>query len=289
LKLVTLNNPVYPFRLKEIHAPPPVLWVAGDFQPEDDLAVAVVGSRAATEYGLKTSGRLAEELGAAGVTVVSGAAVGIDAAAHWGAVNAGGRTIGVLGCGLDVIYPRRNQGLLEKIPAFGALISEFPLGTEPQAGQFPVRNRVIAGLSLAVVVVEADERSGALITARQALEENRDVFAVPGQAGATKSRGTHALLKQGARLVENGRDIIEEIAPQLGLPGQRSQPVRPPQPAMNAEEQGIYVALEDGPLHIDVLSRKTGLPPAQIAAALLHMELRGLIKQLPGTRYMRNG
>ncbi|MBU2547472.1 MAG: DNA-processing protein DprA [Proteobacteria bacterium] len=286
-RLMILGDADYPGRLKEIHAPPPVLWVSGDIRPEDEAAVAIVGSRGATDYGRDTARRLAVELAEAGVTVVSGLAIGIDAAAHRGALEAGGRTFAVLGCGLDVVYPRPNVDLHHQVPRAGALISEFPMATSPEPGHFPVRNRVIAGLSIAVVVVEAAERSGALITARLALEENRDVLAVPGRVGSIKSRGTHALLKQGARLVETGRDVIEEVAPQLA--GRLGKPRTPVGAGvrMDADEERVWLVLNDEPLHIDPLCRKLGLSPSRLAPMLLSLELKGLVKQLPGTRYIR--
>ncbi len=286
LTLVTLNDPRYPSRLKEIHSPPSILWAAGDFQTEDAAAVAIVGSRGATDYGREHSGRLARELAGAGVTVVSGMAMGIDAAAHRGALEAGGRTIGVLGCGLDVIYPRVNRDLFEKVPRSGVLLSEYPLGTEPQPGFFPVRNRIIAGLSVAVVVVEAAERSGALITADLALEQNREVLALPGRVGSIKSRGTHALLRQGARLVESAADILEEIGPQLGA--RPASAAKKEEPAdLTPKEKQVWDALGAEPLHVDQLSRQAGLTPAGLAPVLLELEIRSLVKQLPGMRYIR--
>lgn len=290
-KLMTWHDPLYPPRLKEIPDPPPVLWLDGDVSESDQAAVAIVGSRGATDYGRSISARLAAELAEAGICVVSGMAMGIDAAAHRGALEAGGRTIGVLGCGVDLIYPRVNRDLFEAVPRSGALISEFPLGAEPRPGNFPLRNRVIAGLSAAVVVVEASERSGALITARLALEQNRDVLAVPGRVGSVKSRGTHALLKEGARLVETARDILDEIGPQLGLrtPG-RSRPKSASEPVANLTPEGrrIWDALGDDPVHVDMIGRRSGLTSAGMAPVLLELELKGLIRQLPGMRYIKD-
>ncbi|MEW6263590.1 MAG: DNA-processing protein DprA [Thermodesulfobacteriota bacterium] len=296
---VTLEDDAYPVRLKEIPTPPPLLWLKGDLQASDQAAVALVGSRSATEYGLQTAVRLAGELAAAGVTVVSGGALGIDTAAHGGALEAGGRTLCVLGCGLDVDYPRANRALFQRITGQGALISEFPLGTIPQAANFPIRNRIISGLSVAVVVVEAAEKSGALITARLALEQNRDVLAVPGRALAAKSAGANSLLKQGARLVESGQDVLDEILPQLqGLstgPALTRQPrlpwEKPPAPEpddLSPDEKNVWAILAGEPAHVDALGRRLGLPPPKLATLLLEMEIKGLVKQLPGQRYTRN-
>ncbi len=286
IKLITLNDQAYPPRLKEIYDPPPLLWINGEISEADHIAIAIVGSRGATAYGREISSRLSGDLAAAGVSVISGMALGIDSAAHQGALNAGGRTLAVLGCGVDVCYPKPNTDLFRRIPRQGALISEFRLGTKPEPGFFPLRNRVISGLSLGVVVVEAGSRSGSLITARLALEQNREVFAVPGRVASAKTQGTHALLKQGARLVETARDILDEITPQIK--------VKPPVPKQKApvhEPDGkagrIWEALSEGALHIDKLGRMIKLKPAEMAPLLLEMELKGLIRQLPGMRYIR--
>lgn len=302
-RLITSQDDDYPPRLGEIHDPPPILWTDGDILKEDNAAVAIVGSRAATEYGRKMSAKLARELAETGITVVSGVAMGIDAAAHAGALAANGRTIGVLGCGLDIIYPRVNKNLYRQIPGAGALLSEFPLGSEPNRGRFPRRNRIISGLSAAVVVVEAGSRSGAAITARLALEQDRDVLAVPGRAGAEQSKGAHLLLRQGAKLVENGRDILEEILPQLEgfklrkevpdgrlplLSDLKKESEQVNTADMNGEESLIWELLGRETHHIDMLGRALGWPQPKLTAALLNMELKGLVKQLPGMRYTRN-
>ncbi|MFH1090358.1 MAG: DNA-processing protein DprA [Pseudomonadota bacterium] len=285
-RLVRLCDAEYPPRLKQISDPPGVLWVEGELKEEDHTAVAIVGSRTPTDFGRRMSARLAGDLASAGVTVVSGMALGIDAAAHSGALAARGRTIGVLGCGLDVVYPPPNRDLYRKVPGSGALISEFPMGTQPEAGHFPQRNRIIAGLCVAVVVVEAGEKSGALITARLALDENREVFAVPGLAGSARSQGTHMLLKQGARLVETAADILEEVSPQL------EKHLKPPRIEPEPEEMSrvellVWEALSEDPVHLDVLGRKVGWTPSQMAPVLLNMELRGLIRRLPGNLYAK--
>jgi len=286
-RLITLQDKSYPSRLARIPDPPPVLWTAGELGPADAPAVAIVGARGATDYGRETATRLAADLAGAGICIVSGLALGIDAAAHRGALAAGGRTIGVLGCGLDVVYPRPNRDLFEKVPRSGALVSEFPLGTLPQPANFPVRNRIIAGLSLAVVVVEAAEKSGALITARLALEQNREVLAVPGRVGSVKSRGAHALLRQGARLVETARDVLEEIGPQVEKAARpETQPLPPP--AMTPEERQVWEIITQEPAHVDLIGRKAGLSPAKLAPVLLELELKGCVRQLPGQKYVRS-
>jgi len=287
-KLITLHDPSYPSRLKEIHDPPPLLWVDGEFREADQLAVAIVGSRGATEYGREVSFRLAAGLASAGVSVVSGMALGIDAAAHRGAMSTGGRTLAVLGCGVDVVYPTPNRDLYQHIPKQGAVLSEFRLGTKPEPGFFPVRNRIISGLSLGVVVVEAGDRSGALITARLALEQNREVFAVPGRVSSEKNRGSHALLKQGARLVETVQDILEEIAPQLESGAEKPRPPETTHPPDLTEDQRrLWGVLSEVPLHVDQIGRQLNLTPARLAPLLLEMELSGFIRQLPGMRYIK--
>jgi DNA processing protein len=255
----------------------------------------VVGSRLASVYGRYTTEKISRELALQGITIVSGLARGIDAAAHKGALAGKGRTIAVLGCGLDIIYPPENEGLAEAIAAHGALVTEFPFGTPPNAPNFPSRNRIISGISLGVVVVEAGEKSGSLITARIAAEQGRSVFAVPGEIGAAGSRGTHRLIKQGAVLIENIEDILEEILPQAGVP--MSAP-DPPSPALRPDSErpapegkgsdllppGNLTGLGDA---IDALIASSGLPAQQVLNALLVLELRGLIRQMPGKQFLR--
>jgi len=215
VKVVPFTDSTYPARLRMIPDPPPLLYVKGDIRSEDEKAVAVVGSRSASDYGRRVARDLCRGLASLGFTIVSGMARGIDGTAHGTALNAGGRTIAVLGSGVDRAYPAEHQQLYQRISENGAVISEFPLGTRPMAFNFPARNRLISGLSLGVVVVEATEKSGSLITAALALEQGREVFAVPGEVGASRSRGAHRLIRQGAKLVETVDDIMEEIAPQL--------------------------------------------------------------------------
>ena len=214
-RLVTQTESEYPERLRQIHDPPPFLYIRGRFTPQDDLAIALVGARTASTYGRKMARELAHELAGCGVCVVSGLARGIDSEAHQASLEAGGRTIAVLGSGLDVMYPREHIALAERIAESGAVVSEFSFGSQPEAGNFPYRNRVISGISLGTVVVEATEKSGSLITAQCALDQNREVFAVPGPVTASRSRGPHRLIKDGAKLVESIDDILSEIAPAL--------------------------------------------------------------------------
>ncbi len=215
IQTLTLSDPGYPRRLREIHTPPPMLYVKGTLLAEDEAAVAIVGTRSATLYGRSQATRFGEELAKCGITVVSGLAEGIDAAAHEGALRAGGRTIAVVGHGFSTLYPAHHRELAERITKSGCLISEFPMEEKPSPWNFPKRNRIISGLSLGVLVVEAPEKSGALITAKHAMEQGREVFAVPGPVTSFQSRGTHELLKDGATLVCDVQDILEELAPQL--------------------------------------------------------------------------
>lgn len=280
-RFLTLLDPGYPDNLKTIFDPPPVLYYRGEFTPGDAVAVAVVGSRRATPYGREVATKLAREMAAAGVTVVSGLARGIDSAAHRGAIEAGGRTLAVLGCGLDVIYPPENARLYAQVAEHGAVLSEFPLGSPPEAGHFPLRNRVISGLSRAVLVVEAARTSGSLITADCALEQGREVFAVPGPISSPYSWGTNNLIKQGAKLVQDVNDILSE----LGLSSQPSE--KPGLPDLTPQEEKVYSFFSERSLHIDELVRFTGLTVQEVTAILMMLELKGLVRQLPGKMFFR--
>jgi DNA processing protein len=281
--VLTFVDQNYPAQLREIADPPPLLYVKGELRASDK-AVAIVGSRSASEYGGRVARDLAAGLSAFGFTVVSGMARGIDGSAHESALSAGGRTVAVLGCGVDRVYPPEHATLYRHIVAQGAVVSELPVGTRPMAFNFPARNRLISGLSLGVVVVEATEKSGSLITASMAAEQGREVFAVPGLAGSSRSRGAHKLLRQGAKLVETVNDIIEEIAPQLV--GRASTPARRMLPE-NApiEARQIFALLEEGALQIDELIEGSGLTPSKVSQILLELELHGVLRQLPGKRY----
>lgn len=289
--VVARDTPQYPRWLAEIPDPPTIMYVQGTIKPQDAIAVAIVGSRHATSYGIQTAQRLAEGLARAGVTVVSGLARGIDAAAHRGALDAGGRTFAVLGSGLGKIYPPEHKDLALDVVQNGALISESPTLTEPMAGAFPQRNRIIAGLSLGVIVVEAAFRSGALITARHAYEQNRDVFAVPGRIDSNLSHGCHQLLRDGAKLVESIDDILEELGP-LPEAAQRDDggpPVhKPAELLLNANEKLVLTAIgENRVTTVDELIACSGLAVAQVLTTISVLEMRRLVTRVSGNSVMR--
>ncbi|MDD5559577.1 DNA-processing protein DprA [Candidatus Methylomirabilis sp.] len=287
LGLVRFGDERYPELLAAIYSPPPVLYLRGTIQPKDRVAVAIVGSRKATPYGSAMAEQISGELAERGVTIVSGMARGIDAAAHRGALDAAGRTIAVLGCGLGVTYPPEHAELADRIAAQGALISEFPIFTPPKPGHFPRRNRIISGLARGVVVIEAGLESGALITANYALEQGREVFAVPGQATSRSSSGCHQLIKAGAKLTEGWEDIWEELEPQLTLPTQAGRDVTCASPPLEQDEILIVDTLEAGPLQIDDLIDRTQLPAGKMASLLLSLMLKGMIEELPGKSFAK--
>jgi DNA processing protein len=287
-RFCTILDRDYPEGVRQIHDPPPFLYLKGEFRPEDRLAIAVVGSRRCTDYGRGVAYRLGWDLASRGFTVVSGLARGIDTAAHLGALEAGGRTIGVLGSGLGISYPAERELIKKSMEERGVLVTEFSMSAAPDAVNFPKRNRLISGLSLGVVVVEAAERSGALITASFALEQGREVFAVPGPIGSETSRGTHHLIKQGAKLVEGLDDILEELhAAKPTLP-ERTGGGRPPGEAtLTDEEEKIYTLLSHTPCPIDDLIMKANLAASTMSGLLLQLELKGKARQLPGLLYVR--
>ena len=279
--IVDILSERYPRLLMEIPDPPPYLYLLGELHGSEP-AVAIVGSRRASQYGLCTATRLARDLAARGVTVVSGMARGIDTAAHWGALKGGGRSIAVLGCGIDVVYPPENGALHRALAKGGALMSEFPLGTGPLAENFPRRNRIISALSRGVVVVEAGEQSGSLITARFALEQGREVFAVPGNVTASGSRGVNGLIKEGAKLVERVEDILEELAIDPGTP----ESTGAPHPfALTPQEAELFALICRGPLQIDDIIVASALTAGEVSATLLRLELKGAILRLPGEHF----
>lgn len=289
IDIVTYQDELYPLKLLEICDFPPLLYVKGCLK-KTDINISVVGSRLASTYGKYTTEKMSRELAYRGITIVSGLARGIDSAAHRGALTARGRTIAILGSGLDVIYPPENKKLFSAICENGAVVSEFPLGTPPRACNFPARNRIISGMSYGVVVIEAGEKSGSLITARLALEQGREVFAVPGTIDSTGSKGTNKLIKQGAKLIENTDDVLEEILPQLektSMPealsrsGQESCIVKKKENLSSTDRQIIEI-LSNSSLHIDDLISVTGLSPSDILSSLTTLELNGIIKQHPG-------
>lgn len=282
LSAVCYGDSDYPAVLKEIPDAPVVLYIKGTYQPEDRFGIAVVGSRKYSPYGEAITQKISGELASAGFTVISGMARGIDTFAHRSALASGGRTIAVLGSGLDVFYPAENKGLMEKIAASGCVMTEFPLGTEPNRENFPRRNRLISGLSMGVLVIEAAEGSGSLITASIALEQNREVFAVPGNITSANSAGTNMLIRQGARMVTRADDIIEELAPVLkGFI--RSETRR--EVELSAEEKGLCACMTCEPQHIDVISREIRLPVHKILDILLSLELKGVVRQSDGKRF----
>jgi DNA processing protein len=285
--ILCLGDPSYPLLLSEAPDPPLVLTVRGSFLREDALALAIVGSRRATPYGRETSRRLARDLASAGLTIVSGLARGVDGAAHEGALEAGGRTLAVLGSGLDDIYPREHRKLAERIAGQGAILSEFDLDEPPHARNFPRRNRVITGLALGTLVVEAAAKSGSLISARMALDQNREVFAVPGPVTSLLSEGTHALLRDGARLVTRAEDVLEELRPEVQ---EALAPVRRPEQAraeLDEEERKVLERLSDthDALDLDQILSSVPLAIDRVLAALTRLQVLGRISSLAGGLY----
>jgi DNA processing protein len=281
-EVLTQDDPRFPARLKEIPYPPPYLFVRGTLEPEDAQAVALVGTRAASFYGLKTCRRLAGTLAARGWRVVSGLARGIDTAAHQGALENGGRTLAVLGCGLDVVYPPENKKLYQQIPEQGALISEFPLGTPPEGRNFPVRNRLISGLSWAVVVVEAGSQSGTHITVQYALDQGREVLAVPGPVDSPNSIGPHRLIQQGAKLVHEVGDILQEL-PRAAAVSPTPRPTAVTEAAPRSlPGDPLLPFLGSDPVQLEELVQASRLPVAEVLSRLTMLELQGLIRELPG-------
>lgn len=313
--IVTISDDAYPPLLKQIDDPPALLYVIGKFPLPDTLSIAIVGSRSPTEYGKTTSQQLSHQLAARGVTVVSGFARGIDTCVHRGALEAGGDTIAVFGCGLSIIYPETNRALAEDIIKSGALISEFPMTMPPRGTNFPRRNRVISGLASGTLVVEASERSGSLITARHAAEQGREVFAIPGQIFSNVSRGTHSLINQGATLINSVDDLLDALPdyaqtlggessestrqpPSLKRPAKvvrpqpiekRSTPTSQPKANLNLtpDEQTVLSAMEADSVHIDEITRVTQLPIGKVSSLLVMLELKGVVQQLPGKQFVK--
>lgn len=284
ISVVTIFDNTYPKNLKNIYGSPKVLYYKGEFLPKDNLSIAIVGSRKATGYGMWTSKKIANELSHLGVTVVSGMANGIDTGAHEGALEGKGRTIAVLGSGIDIVYPARNKGLYKSICENGAVISEFPIGTKPLPYNFPQRNRIISGLSLGVVVVEAEERSGSLITAEIAAEQGKEVFAVPGNINSLFSRGTNKLIKDGAKIVTNVDDIIEEIY-ELHEKVKKINKHKLNISELSETEMKIVKCVSEGPIHCDSIVYKTGLDISTVTSTLTILELKDVIEEMPGKMY----
>jgi DNA processing protein len=285
LVVLSILDDDYPKNLKEIYDPPIIIYVKGIIKKEDSLSISIVGTRLPSYYGLSQAEKFSYVLAARGITVVSGMARGIDSASHKGALKAGGRTIAVLGSGLGVIYPSENRELFERISAFGAVISEFPVETPPNRENFPRRNRIISGLSLGTLVVEATKNSGSLITARFALEQNREVFALPGNVSSSGSIGTNKLIKEGAKLVEDIEDIIEEIEPFRKLVEKKKvgKESGPDFSTLDIKEKLFLKELSnDSPVHLDQIIAALNLPAGELIALAARLELKGMIKQLPG-------
>jgi DNA processing protein len=290
VNLIALGSTAYPPMLAQISDPPHVLYLRGALESRDERAVAIVGSRHCTAYGRRVAERFAAGLVQKGYTVVSGLARGIDGAAHHGALKAGGRTLAVLAGGLAKIYPPEHAELAERVRASGALLSEAPMSMQPMAGMFPARNRIISGLSKAVVIVEAAERSGALITARHAAEQGRTVFAVPGNIDSAASGGTNALIREGAILARSVDDILEElegVADQASVDGKTEAAPAGPPPGLDELQLRLWEGLAGSARYFDELVQQLGAGVPQVAAALMGMEMKRLVRRLPGSRYER--
>lgn len=294
-RLLTWDEPEYPMRLREIYDPPPLLYVAGNASLLSRHLIAVVGARRPTPYGNQMAERISRDLAARGIVVVSGLARGIDASAHRGALGApAGATIGILGCGVDVVYPKENRKIFEEIRERGAVVSEFPLGTFPAPQNFPIRNRIIAGMALGVVVVEAAQYSGSLITARLAMEFGREVYGVPGNATQASSFGPNHLIKQGAKLVTGWEDIVEELPTPIRAEltpvesvGQTER-VMLVEESLGPSERPIYSLLStDESCHVDQLVETSGLTSSEVLAALFNLEMKGIVRQLPGKQFLK--
>jgi DNA processing protein len=286
VNVLTIEDILYPENLKAIHYPPPVLYYKGTIAESDKNSISIVGSRKATYYGKMVAEKLSKDLALAGLTIISGMARGIDTAAHKGALSVNGRTIAVLGCGLDHIYPPENRRLAQEIQESGAIISEFPLFTLPERQNFPRRNRIISGLSLGTVIVEAAEKSGALITADFALDQGREVFAIPGNINSPLSNGSHNLIKQGAKLVDNYQDILEEIHIVLPQKTAEKEMVKE-NTSLTEEEKIIYRLITKEPIQIDEIIEASKLSAGKVSEVLLSLELKDLIKEIEGKRFIK--
>jgi DNA processing protein len=284
VKAFTWNDPGYPPRLKEVEDRPPVLYVRGELLPEDDWAIAVVGTRRVSMYGRQAAEQFATDLANQKITVVSGLARGVDAVAHRAVLTAGGRTIAVLACGLDMVYPPEHVKLAQEITQHGALVSDYPVGTQPRSEYFPRRNRILSALSLGVLVVEGDVDSGALITARVALDQNREVFAIPGSIYSPTHRGANKLIQEGeAKLVTKTADILEELNLTMATHQMALREVAP----ADATEAALLKVLSAQPAHIDDVQRASGLPIAAVSGALAMLELKGMVKQVGPMNFVR--
>jgi len=285
VRFITLRSPEYPANLKNIYDPPPFLFLKGKIKIDDQKALAIVGTRTPSPYGKLIAEKITRELAEKGMTIISGFARGIDSISHHHALEAKGRTIGVLGSGLDVIYPPENTKLAQRIEKDGAMISEFLLGTQPEGTNFPKRNRLISGLSLGVIIIEAGIKSGALITAKLALEQGREVFAIPGNISSKGSEGTNWLIKKGAVLVTRSEDIFEELKGLLT--GEEKEIKKEKIFTLSEQEQKIYQLLSAEPAHIDRIAKESELSTPRALSLLLNLELQGLVRQLSGKNFIR--
>lgn len=289
LNVLTFDDIAYPDLLKNIYDPPSILYFKGNPDVLSKRSIAIVGTRKPTSYGVATAERFAKELASLGFVIVSGFAYGIDTTAHRGALQAGGETVAVFGCGLDVIYPAENICLAEEIEDSGCMISEFPPGTQTSTWTFPQRNRIISGLTLGTIVVEGTQDSGSLITAKSALEQGREVFAVPGAVESENSRGPHWLIKQGAKLVESVEDILDELNIFIPKEHLNKDKVEKDLSGLSEREKQIYDILKQGALQIDSFSEKTNLPQQDVSSILMMLEIKGFIKQFPGKVFAAAG
>jgi len=289
-RIISINDDEYPVSLKEVYDPPAFLYAVGSLKQEDHDSVAIVGTRLPTEYGKTITEELCSALVQSGLTIVSGLARGIDTVAHSATIQSGGRTIAVTGCGLDIIYPQENIRLSQQIQNHGAILSEYHIGTKPDAGNFPKRNRIISGMTLGTVIIESSETGGAMITASYALDQNREVFAIPGEINRKQCRGTNKLIQQGrAKLILSADDIIEEIVSRFKFiqPDTNQVQSASPPPDLNMFEQKIYDVLSRQPLHIDHIAEKAGLSSSDSLVHLLSLEFKGVVKQLAGKMFSR--
>tara|TARA_B100000315_G_scaffold156954_1_gene145496 strand:+ start:5580 stop:6683 length:1104 start_codon:yes stop_codon:yes gene_type:complete len=286
--ILTFQDNIYPENLKKIYDPPPVLYMKGSIAKMDNVAVAIVGTRIPSRYGKLVTEKISAELAKRGVTIISGMASGIDSIAHRSAIAARGRTLAVFGCGVNMTYPTENINLKEMIIENGAVLSEFPMNTRPERTNFPMRNRIISGLSLGTIVIEAAEKSGALITSDFALEQGKDVFAVPGNINSPKSKGTNRLIKMGAKLVESADDIIEEFPYEVKMLLQTvsKQKEKTDLPELSVDEKKIYSLLSEEETHIDTLIQESNMPSQKVSALLIQMELKDVIKQQSGKMFV---
>ena len=287
VKVITIQDNLYPGNLKTIHLPPPILYYKGTLLEEDKNSISIVGSRKATYYGKMVAEKFSKKLSLAGLTIISGLARGIDSMAHKGALSVNGRTIAILGCGIDIIYPPENRKLAREVEESGAVITEFPLFTLPERQNFPRRNRIISGFSLGTLVVEAAERSGALITTDFALEQGREVFAIPGNINSSLSEGTHNLIKQGAKLVNNCHDILEEIP---FVMSQKMEEKKEPSHSINLPEGDLMIynlLSKQKTTQIDEIIQKSKLSANKVSTIMLNLELKDLVKELEGKNYIK--